>query len=334
MVTMANRVSWLIASLGASLWALGCGDGSDQDATSAGADSGASLGGTAASAAGSVTTSTSLGGSAGGAGGTGAPLPSTSSAGGLTASSVTMSPATTTTTGLGGASSSLTTSVGGAGGNTGLEGNSNVGDAGGDGGSGGVGGVGGEGAGGSSGGGSGDCPFSGSITYQLNGSENWPRDVVQLLTEAMDGALYYYNCYADLSHELTVNYNESVPTAEANVDGWMSFGSNKSYMVTATAMHEVAHTMGVAYYPWNELIEGGRWTGPAVVEFITSLPAEQRDPDTYSQRDYITCDGQHFWPYGLNQASEHQSEWSLINHVRIVAAMQQDKQAYLNGDLD
>lgn len=274
-----------------------------------------SLGGSTATSTGAATTS--LGGSsssAGGAAGTGAPLPTTSSAGGVAGTSATISLVTATTTTTTATTTTTTT--------TGF------------GGSGGVGGVGGEGTGGSGGGGNGDCPFSGNITYRLNGSENWPADVVQLLAEAMDEALYYYNCYADLSHELTVNYNDSVQTAEANVDGWMSFGSNRDYMVTATAMHEVAHTMGVAYYPWNELIEDGRWVGPAVVEFITNLPAEQRDPDMYSQRDYITCDQQHFWPYGLNQASEHQSEWSLINHVRIVAAMQKDKQAYLNGELD
>ena len=63
------------------------------------------------------------------------------------------------------------------------------------------------------------CPAEGAfsnITYRLNGSENWPSDVVRLLTGAMDEALYYYNCYADLSHELTVNYNDSVQTAEGS----------------------------------------------------------------------------------------------------------------------
>lgn len=189
------------------------------------------------------------------------------------------------------------------------------------------------GAGGTGGADGSGCPYSGTIQYHLNGPETWPSDVVELLTEAMDEALYYYNCYAALSQDLTVNYDPGVPTAQANVDGWMSFGSDRGYMQVATAMHEVAHTLGVGYYPWSELIVDGRWTGPAVVEFITNLPPEQRDPDMYSQRDYITCDSQHFWPYGLNQASEHQSEWSLINNVRIVAAMQLDKQAYLDGDL-
>ena len=178
-----------------------------------------------------------------------------------------------------------------------------------------------------------DCEFSGHVTYKLNRPETWPADLVPLITRAMDEATKYYNCYADLSKEITVNYKSGVPTAEANVDGVLSFGSNKSYMQVATAMHEVAHTLGVGYYPWAELLNNGRWIGPNVDAFMKALPKEQRDPDMYSQRDYITADSQHFWPYGLNQASEHQSEWSLINHVRIVALMQLDKKAHRDGEL-
>ena len=200
----------------------------------------------------------------------------------------------------------------------------------------------GQGAGGSGGvgtttggtdGGASECEFSGNVRYQFNQPGGWPSEVVELLTTAMDGATYYYNCYADLDKELTINYDPGVPTAQGNVDGWISFGDDRAYMVVATAMHEVAHTLGVGYSPWAELIDDGTWTGPAVVEFMTNLPADQRDPDMYSQRTYITCDTQHFWPYGLNQAAEHQSDWSLINNVRIVSAMQRDKQAYLAGEL-
>src|SRR5690606_36525806 len=175
------------------------------------------------------------------------------------------------------------------------------------------------------------CPFSGMVKYQLNNSDSWPAEVVGLIEDAMDEATYYYNCYANLSKSITVNYNPSVPTAEANVDGSLSFGADQGYMQVATAMHEVAHTLGVAYYPWAELMENGRWTGSHIEQLMSSIPAEERDPDQYSQRTYITGDSQHFWPYGLNQASEYQSEWSLINHVRIVAAMQLDKQAYIES---
>lgn len=184
------------------------------------------------------------------------------------------------------------------------------------------------GVGGSEGGNA--CPFAGNVTYELNNPDTWPDEIRTNITEAMDEAVYYYNCYADLEKHITVNYNPGVPTAEANVDGWLSFGSNLAYMQTATAMHEVAHTLGVGYYPWAELIQDGRWVGPSVVALMNSIPSEERDQDMYSLRTYITCDAQHFWPYGLNQAAEYQSEWSLINHVRIVAAMNQDKVDYLS----
>lgn len=169
------------------------------------------------------------------------------------------------------------------------------------------------------------CPHSGNVTYRLNNSGAWPSDVVQRITAAMDEAVYYYNCHSDLSKSLTINYNPGVPTAEGNVDGVISFGNNTSYMIVATAMHEIGHTLGVGYAPWSELIQDGRWMGAAVNELMGNLPANERDSDMYSQRTYITCDNQHFWPYGLNQASEHQSEWSLVNHVRVVAAMNVDK---------
>jgi hypothetical protein len=166
------------------------------------------------------------------------------------------------------------------------------------------------------------------VAYRLSGSDQWPADVVDKLTIAMDEAIFYYNCYSNLSHELEIRFDPGVPTAEGNVDGRITFGDDRGYMVVATAMHEVAHTLGVGYAPWTELMEGGRWIGAATIAVISSLPSEERDPDAYSQRTYITGDQQHFWPYGLNQASEHQSEWSLINHVRIVAAMNADKATY------
>lgn len=173
-----------------------------------------------------------------------------------------------------------------------------------------------------------ECEFSGNVRYRINDPASFPPDALEKLTKALEQAIYYYNCYSDLSHSLTINYKPSVRTAEGNVDGVISFGSNQGYMVVATVMHEIGHTMGVGYAPWSQLIQDGRWMGPNVNELMTNLPANERDPDSYSQRTYITCDEQHFWPYGLNQASEHQSEWSLINHVRVVAAMNKDKDAF------
>jgi hypothetical protein len=177
------------------------------------------------------------------------------------------------------------------------------------------------------------CKFAGNVSYNFNNPDSFPSDALEKLKAALDEAIQYYNCYSDLSHSLTINYKPSVTTAEGNVDGVISFGTDRNYMVVATVMHEIAHTMGVGYAPWTELIENQRWVGPAVVEYMTNLPSNERDSDEFSQRTYITCDSQHFWPYGLNQAAEHQTEWSLINHVRVVAAMNKDKAAFRRGDL-
>lgn len=172
------------------------------------------------------------------------------------------------------------------------------------------------------------CPGAGDVTYAFNDIAAWPSDAIERITPALDEAIEYYNCYSNLSHSLTINYKPSVQTAEANVDGWISFGTDRNYMVTATVMHEIGHTMGVGYFPWAELLQDGRWIGEHVRELMASIPPDERDSGG-GERDYITADSLHFWPYGLNYASEHESEWSLINHVRIVAAMRRDKDDYL-----
>lgn len=328
---------------GVGVWAAAC-SGAPAGDLAGDIATGTALGTTpAAGGPGSIPSMSTGVAAAGGAGPSPTGTAAAPSSGGASQSMTILEPVTMVA-GAGGASAGMpavlptggTSGAGTGAGATSAGGGTEVGGAG----AGGAAGLGGESSGGGAppeggaGGQPGDgCPFAGNVTYRLNGAESWPEDVVDRLSAAMDEAVHYYNCYADLSHELTVNYNEGVPTAEANVDGWMSFGADRGYMVVATAMHEIGHTMGVGYYPWSELISDGRWTGPAVVEYMTSLPAEERDPDMYSQRDYITCDSQHFWPYGLNQASEHQSEWSLINHVRVVAAMQRDKQAFRDGTL-
>ncbi len=72
-----------------------------------------------------------------------------------------------------------------------------------------------------------------------------------------------------------------------------------------------------------ELFEGVHWCIFLVfLTLLASLPEDEQDP---VEPNFITADSQHFWPYGLDYASEHKSEWSLINHVRIVNAMNLDK---------
>lgn len=174
------------------------------------------------------------------------------------------------------------------------------------------------------------CPFKGNFRYKLNGYDAWPADVQTRLSEAAKEAARYYNCYGNFDKFVWVNYNPGVPTAQANVDGWMSFGSNPTSQSLPTMMHEIAHTLGVGYYPWQELTQNGRWTGKTVTDFLLNVPVEERD--TGINDTFLNADRLHFWPYGLNYRSEYKTEWSLINHVRIVWAIQQDKQTFLDNN--
>lgn len=164
------------------------------------------------------------------------------------------------------------------------------------------------------------CPHSGNIRYTLNRSASPTSDELDAydhITTAMDEAIGYYNCYTDLEKQLWVNYDPGVSTAQANIDGWMSFGSNRSYMVLPTAMHEIAHTLGVGYYSFGSMTNrNGIWTGPNANAVLASIP-NPRDTQLHA-------DNMHFWPYGLNYASEYENEDDLINHCLIVTAIRKD----------
>lgn len=170
------------------------------------------------------------------------------------------------------------------------------------------------------------CPYTGNVTYTL--SKNADASAAEqaaypLMTKAMDEAVYYYNCYTNISKKVTVTYNASVDTVDGNINGSIRFGSNTSYMEYTRAMHEISHTVGVGTASnWMNFLPtpagGGTrvWTGTnatAELRAITGVPT-----------DVIKGDTQHFWPNGLNYASEVKSEADVINHCRIVMALRKD----------
>jgi len=161
---------------------------------------------------------------------------------------------------------------------------------------------------------------SGNITYTLvREASPTPdqQDAYSRIERAMDSALYYYNTYTSLRKRLTVYYNTGVPTAQANFDGVISFGANRSYMTVITAMHEIAHTIGIGTTnEYRSLIVNGVFTGPLAT---AELRAIQGDPQAQ-----LKGDAQHFWPYGLNYASEVSSTQDLIHHCKIVNAIFRD----------
>lgn len=159
----------------------------------------------------------------------------------------------------------------------------------------------------------------GNITYVLHKSENPTADELdayQRITAVMDSAVYLYNKYSNLSKYINVYYAPGVPTAEASSNGDLRFGKERSYMFVGTAMHEMAHTMGMGTtQEYKTMMEGGVFKGQKAQALLKEIDG----PDAE-----LHGDSQHFWPYGLNYASEVKSEQDLINHARIVDAMYQD----------
>ncbi|MEU0944398.1 hypothetical protein ABZ379_16605 [Streptomyces canus] len=135
------------------------------------------------------------------------------------------------------------------------------------------------------------------------------------ITSAMNAAVARYNNLSDLGKSLTVRYDPSVPTADGNLNGTIRFGSNRSYMTERTALHEIAHTIGVGTSAgWSSLGGSGTWTGAQATALV-------RQYDGSSAK--LSTGGGHFWPYGLNYENEFSST-AADRHVRIVAAMVRD----------
>ena len=300
-----------------------------------------------------TTDSTSTGGHAGtdaGVGATGGTPGASGGAGGAAGG-------TTGTGGTGGVSSGGTSgtsgagggghdgSSGGAGGGSGAGGGGHAGSAAGAGGGGGHGGATGgggghagasAGTGGVAGGGGGSsvqfppgctclglgppaCTPTGHVTYTLAVSASPTADeqaADKLITCAMDAAVAYYNCNTTITKQLNVSYVPTVQTADGNINGSIRFGQTQ-YMECATGMHETAHAVGIGTATqWSTYSVGGVFTGPIAIAQLHAIPGHATDT--------LYSDTQHFWPFGLNQASEAMSPADLVDHCLMVTAIRKD----------
>jgi putative cell wall-binding protein/GH43 family beta-xylosidase len=154
-----------------------------------------------------------------------------------------------------------------------------------------------------------------AITYTLH-RESAPTpqqvDAYARIDAAVSAAVERYNRLTDISKRLDVFYTPGVPTAEANIDGRMSFGADPAYQSEGTALHEVAHTLGVGTSDgWFAHCVDGVWDGPRA----TALVHQWDGPATQ-----LSCGGSHVWPYGLNYPDEF-SESAFDRHVDLVEAM-------------
>ncbi|MFI0821152.1 hypothetical protein ACH4TX_38375 [Streptomyces sp. NPDC021098] len=156
-----------------------------------------------------------------------------------------------------------------------------------------------------------------TITWTLQRATNPTpdqQDAYNRITAAMNAAVARYNNLSDLGKSITVQYDPGVPTADGNINGTIRFG-NRSYMTERTALHEIAHTIGVGTSGrWASLTSGGTWRGAEATRLV-----KQYDGSGAA----LSAGGGHFWPYGLNYENEF-SQTAADRHVNIVAAMVRD----------
>jgi len=164
------------------------------------------------------------------------------------------------------------------------------------------------------------CVPTGNVTFTLARSPSPTADEQRAyddITCAMDGAVAYYNCNTTISKQLNVSYVPSVATADGNISGSIRFGSDHSYMECATGMHEIAHAVGVGTAPkWPQVSTNGLFNGANAIAQLRAI--------TGVATDVVHSDTQHFWPYGLNYASEAKSTADLIDHCLMVTAIRKD----------
>ena len=163
------------------------------------------------------------------------------------------------------------------------------------------------------------CTPTGHVTYTLAKSASPTADeqsAYTAITCAMDGAVAYYNCNTAITKQLNVSYVPSVPTADGNINGSIRFGGTQ-YMECATAMHETAHAVGIGTASnWGTYSVGGVFLGASAIAQLHAIPGHETDT--------LHSDTQHFWPFGLNQASEAQSTADLVDHCLMVIAIRKD----------
>ncbi|MFI6277609.1 hypothetical protein [Streptomyces sp. NPDC050988] len=156
-----------------------------------------------------------------------------------------------------------------------------------------------------------------TITWTLERAANPTQDqqtAYNLITTAMNAAVARYNNVSDLGKTITVRYDPGVPTADGNINGTIRFG-NRGYMTERTALHEIAHTIGVGTSSgWSSLGGSGTWRGAQATALVKQFDGSGAT---------LSTGGGHFWPYGLNYDNEF-SNTAANRHVQIVAAMVRD----------
>ncbi len=158
------------------------------------------------------------------------------------------------------------------------------------------------------------------ITYTMNMAENptadqW--DAYIRLTKSANEAIGYHQTYTNFARHVWINYSPGVPTADANIEGWMRFGSNRSFMNVRTVLHELSHTVGIGTSGgFYNLMSNNLWTGTNGNNALRAISG--------ISNDVIHQSGVHMWPHGLNYDSEGTSPTDFMNHCLILEGMRID----------
>ena len=158
----------------------------------------------------------------------------------------------------------------------------------------------------------------GNFTWSFNGTLDLSNPIHARIKSAFDEATWYFNNFTSITKHVTVNYSPGTPTANANFDGWINMGPVESYQRTGTALHEMAHSVGVrTHWKYDDLFTDNRYNGERAAEIIQLMSGDDEE--------YIRKSGVHFWPYGINGAHEDTGEEDLyITHCLILQGMKTD----------
>ena len=148
--------------------------------------------------------------------------------------------------------------------------------------------------------------------YSLVDDGWWPADIRNRIVAAMDEAVAIYNAHGSFNTWVYVQYHPGVPTAEANYPDYLKFGGSIS---TQVALHEISHTLGTGTtWQWNGQFGGDVWNGAKAKHYVKLFDGPGAE---------LRKSGVHYYPYGLNYASEDNPQ-ARIRLVKMVSAMRAD----------
>lgn len=155
---------------------------------------------------------------------------------------------------------------------------------------------------------------SAQLTYTISKASNPTSDQSDAYTRiasAMDAAIARHEALGSAAKKtITVEYNTGVSTADGNTNGNIRFGASRDFMTERTALHEIAHTLGVGLTSgFTANCDNNDW--PTAEPLLQSFDGDDAE---------FSCGGGHFWPYGLNYETEMSDE-TADRHVEILNAM-------------